>query len=201
MKNIVIGVLVMSLPVCAIEFNAGIISHTGLAHSVLSLSQDSTFNSDKLVFQLGLGLTVWITTDFGIQTGLQYGWYNYDYAHIPYGGEWDCRNLIIPVDLMYGMRMGSNKIIIGGGFAVCKQLAATGTVGTFCPAEIPDSLLETTVSPELLLGIELHAGRMVLFPSFKYAYGLDGVSDEFPTIGGDVTNHYILLGLGILYRL
>jgi hypothetical protein len=191
----------MSLPVSAIEFSTGIISHAGLAHSVLSLSQQSTFNSNKPFFQLGLGITAWIVKDFGIQTGLQYGWYNYDYDHIPYGGEWDCRNLIIPVDLVYGIRIGSNKIVIGGGFAVCKQLAATGKVGFITPVKLPDELLETTFGPGLLLGIEFHVGRMVLFPSFKYTYGLDGVSDEFPTIDGDVSNHYLLMGLGILYRL
>ena len=132
---------------------------------------------------------------------MQYGWYNYDYAHIPYGGEWDCRNLLVPVDLVYGIHISNSKIVIGGGFAICKQLAATGSIGTWCPVEIEDSLLTTTIGPELLVGIELHGWRMVIFPSFKYAYGLDGVNDKFPTIDGDVPKHYFFLVLGIFYRL
>lgn len=201
MKNIVIIVTIISLPVSAIEFNAGFTGHVGLAHSQLSTSQGGTFKSDEPVFQLGLGLTFWMTDNLGIQTGVQYGWYNYDYAHIEYGGEWDCRNLIIPVDLAYGFPIGSNKIVIGGGIAVCKQLAATGTVGFITPVEIADSLLKTTIGPELLLGFELHLSRVVLFPSFKYAYGLDGVNNEFPTIDGYVPKHYFLPGFGIFYRL
>lgn len=201
MKSIVIGVLVMSLAVSAIEFNAGVIGHAGLAHSQLSTTEQNTFKSNEPVFQLGFALNLWMMDNFGIQTGVQYGWYNYDYAHIPYGGEWDCRNLIIPVDLLYGIPMGNHKVVAGGGFAVCKQLAATGTAGFITPVEIADSLLKTAIGPELLIGVELHGGHMVLFPSFKYAYGINGVSDEFPSIDGDVPKHYFLLGLSLFYRL
>jgi hypothetical protein len=49
--------------------------------------------------------------------------------------------------------------------------------------------------------MELQGGRIVLHPSFKYAYGLDGVNDKFPTIDGDVPKHYFLLGLTIYYGL
>jgi hypothetical protein len=150
---------------------------------------------------------VWLTESFGVHTGLHYGWYNYDYTYTTASDTlesgWSFRNLLLPVDLMYGFSLGNNRLVIGGGLSICRQLSGTLTeLGN--SYEIPDSLLETTIGPQVLVGFEIPTGRLTLCPSLKYVYGMDGLSArQLPLLPADqkISKHYILLCLGIFYSL
>ena len=67
-----------------------------------------------------------------------------------------CGNIILPVDLLYGIPMAKHKILLGAGFAICKALNAYGAVGFITPVSVPDSILETNIGPELVFGIEMN---------------------------------------------
>lgn len=182
------------LPVFAAEYCVGIISHTGLAPS-----RWGSLTSNEPAYQLGLGINIWLTKKVGIHTALQYAWYHYDYDSITL--EWSCGNLLLPVDVMYGIPIGNNKIVIGAGLAICKRLDVRGSVGFITPIDIPDGLLETNIGPELMVGMELNVQSICLLPSIRYAYALDGPSNTYWDRGEETSHHYILLGFAMMVRL
>ncbi len=194
MKKITTALLMVFLPVFAAEYCVGIISHTGLAPS-----RWGSLTSNEPAYGLGLGLNIWLTSRIGVHTGLQYTWYYYEYEHTT--NEWSCGNLLLPIDLLYGIRTGNNKIILGAGLAICKTLNATGAVGFITPISVPDSLLETNIGPEFMLGMEINFQSICLLPSLKYAYGLDGPSNRYWDREEKTSHHYILLGFAMMVRL
>lgn len=159
-------------------------------------------DSKEPIYEIGLSFKMWLTEKFGIQTGLQYGWYNYDYTYESAAStlvsEWKCTNLLVPIHLMYGIPVTGNRLVIGAGISICRQLSSKYG-GPEYHVSIPDSLLETTVGPLALVGYEIHTGNMCIFPSFRYVYGIDGVSDQ--VMGSINYKHYLLMRLGLLYRL
>jgi hypothetical protein len=193
-KGMLLAIILVSLPVFAVEYCAGIISHGGF-----SPSRWGSLKSSEPAYGLGLGLNIWFTSRIGIHTGLQYAWYYYEYE--PVTLEWSCGNLLLPIDLLYGIRTGNNKIILGAGLAICKTLNATGAVGFITPISVPDSILDTNIGPELMVGMEMNYQSICLIPSVKYAYALDGPSNRYWDRQEETSHHYILLGLAMMVRL
>lgn len=193
-KPIILAVLLVSLPVFAVEYCPGIICHGGFAPSSWG-----SLTSTEPAYQLGLGINVWFTDRVGIQTGIQYGWYYYEYEHTT--NEWSCGNLLLPIDLLYGIPFGNNKIILGAGLAICRTLNATGAVGFITPISVPDSILETKIGPEFMVGMAIDFQSICVIPSINYAYGLDGPSNKYWDREEDTSHHYILLGLAMMVRL
>jgi len=183
-----------SLPVLAVEYCPGIVFHGGFASSSWG-----SLTSTEPAYGLGLGLNVWFTDRIGIHTGIQYAWYYYEYEHTT--NEWSCGNLLLPIDLFYGIPVGNNKVVFGTGFAICKTLNAKGAVGFITPIAIPDSTLETNIGPEFMLGMEMNFQSICILPSIKYAYGLDGPSNKYWDRGEETSHHYILLGIAMMVRL
>ena len=193
-KRILFAALLVLLPVFASEYCAGILSQAGVAQSSWG-----SLTSVEPAYGLGLGLNIWVTNRVGIHTGLQYAWYYYEYETVTQ--EWSCGNLILPIDLLYGIPIGKNKIVFGAGFAICKALNAKGAVGVITPISVPDSLLETNIGPELMLGMEINFQSICLLPLLKYAYALDGPSSKYWDREEDTSHHYILLNLAMMVRL
>jgi hypothetical protein len=208
MKYAALVILLLSLPCFAVEYNVGLAGAVGLG---ISRWEGEFYNfegeyigdhldSKELLYQAGLELNVWFTQTFGMQTGLQYGWYNYNYTYESApdtaGSEWNYDNLLVPIHLMYGIPVAGNRLVIGAGVCICKELS--GSVPGF---DIPDSLLETNVGPAAFLGYEIQAGNLCIFPSFRYINGIDGMSDQLAAPGNISYKHYLMLEVGLLYRL
>ncbi|UCD06664.1 MAG: hypothetical protein JSV98_05390 [candidate division WOR-3 bacterium] len=192
-KRISLAVFLISLPAFAVEYCPGIICHGGLAPSSWG-----TLTSTEPAYQLGLGLNIWLTDRVGIHTGFQYAWYYYDYEP---NLKWSCGSLLLPIDLLYGIRTGKSKILLGAGLAICKTLNAKGSVGFITPISIPDSILETNIGPEFMVGMEMNFQSICLLPSLRYAYGLDGPSNTYWDREEETSHHYILLGLAMMVRM
>jgi len=192
-KRILLALFLFILPVFAVEYCAGIISHGGMVPS-----RWGSLTSSEPAYQLGLGLNIWFTNKIGVHTGLQYAWYYYEYE--PVTLEWSCGNLLLPVDLIYGIPIGKNKIVLGAGFAICKTLNATGAVGFITPISVPDSILETNIGPELMVGMEINFQSICLFPSIRYAHALNGPSNKYWDREEETSHHYILLGIAMMVR-
>jgi len=212
MKCLAVCVFLFSLPAFAVEYNIGVVGNTGFGMSRWSGEFRNFANviitdhldSRQPVYQVGLGLSIWLTERIGVHTGLQYGWYNYKYTYSSASGtiesEWKYTNVLLPVDLMYGIQVGRNRLAIGAGFSVCRQLRGT-MPGLEFHVDIPDSFLETTIGPEVLLGYEIQSGCVRVFPSFRYIYSIDGLSDRLLPVGDNISKHYFLLDLGLFYSL
>lgn len=209
MRCLTVCVIVFSIPAFAVEYDVGVAGIAGFAVSRWTgdvYNFQGEFLTDHLdsqtpVYQAGLTLSIWLTERIGVRTGAEYGWYNYKYTFTAptetVESEWKYRDLFVPIDLMYGIPLGRDRFIIGVGLSVCLQLSGTMPGSD----DIPDSLLETTVGPQISLGYEIHAGRVRVFPSFRYIYGIDGISDRILSTGEDISKHYFLLGLGLYYSL
>jgi hypothetical protein len=208
MKYAALVILLLSLPCFAVEYNVGLAGAVGLG---ISRWEGEFYNfegeyigdhldSKELLYQAGLELNVWFTQTFGMQTGLQYGWYNYNYTYESApdtaGSEWNYDNLLVPIHLMYGIPVAGNRLVIGAGVCICKELS-----GSTLLFDIPDTLLETNVGPAALLGYEIRAGNLCVFPSFSYVYGIGGLSDQLLYTTESMSNHYFMLSLGVLYNL
>ncbi|UCD05278.1 MAG: outer membrane beta-barrel protein [candidate division WOR-3 bacterium] len=213
MKYAALVILIFSLPCFAVEYNVGLAGAVGLGisrwegefYNFEGVYIGDRLDSEEPIYQAGLALSAWITETLGMQSGLQYGWYNFQYSHtsattsVDYAG-WKVNNLLIPVHLMYGIPLGKNRMVIGAGISICRQLSATSS-GPEHYVEVPDSLLETTVGPQVSIGYEMRAGGVSIFPSFSYVYGIGGLSDQLVYSTGSISNHYFMLCLGLLYRL
>jgi hypothetical protein len=208
MKYAALVILLLSLPCFAVEYNVGLAGAVGLG---ISRWEGEFYNfegeyigdhldSKELLYQAGLELNVWFTQTFGMQTGLQYGWYNYNYTYESApdtaGSEWNYDNLLVPIHLMYGIPVAGNRLVIGAGVCICKELSGSGP-----GFDIPDTLLETNVGPAAFLGYEIQAGNLCIFPSFRYINGIDGMSDQLAAPGNISYKHYLMLEVGLLYRL
>ena len=205
MRYVMTCIIVLSLPAFAVDCNVGAEGMIGIGLSHWSGGGDiwftSTLYSQEPVYQAGLGVRLWLTEMIGVHAGLEYSAYNYEYKILSYEPvpfpKYNYNSLLVPVDIIYGISVGQNRMAIGVGFCICKQLSGT-MYGTDA---IPDSLLETTVGPELFLGYEIYSERIGIFPSFRYIYGINGLSERMIEAGDEVSNHYFLLGLGLFYRL
>jgi len=212
MKYIAVVILIFSLPCFAVEYNVGIDGAVGIGISrwqvdvINSVGEYITdhLDSKEPIYQAGLAISVWLTETFGIQTGLQYGWYNYNYSYesavSTLVSEWKYNNLLVPIHLTYGIPVAGNRLVIGAGFSICRQLSGM-PLGPELYASVPDSLLGTTVGPVALVGYEIHTRNMWVFPSFRYVYGIDGLSDRLVESGTIRYKHYLMLGVGLFYNL
>jgi hypothetical protein len=208
MKYLALVTLIFSLPCLAVEYNVGLDGAAGIGlsrwegefYSFEGVYLTDHLDSKEPVYQGGLAFSVWFTETFGMQTGLQYGWYNYSYSYESAAdtseSEWNYNNLLVPIHLMYGIPVAGNRLVIGAGVCICKELS--GSAPGF---DIPDTLLETNVGPAALLGYEIQAGNLCVFPSFRYVNGIDGMSERMADPGNISYKHYLLLGVGLLYRL
>ncbi|UCG29907.1 MAG: outer membrane beta-barrel protein [candidate division WOR-3 bacterium] len=208
MKYIALVILMFSLPCFAVEYNVGLAGAVGLGisrwegefYNFEGVYVTDHLDSKELVYHAGLDLSVWITEAFGIETGVQYGMYNYNYSYESttdtVESEWNYDNLLIPIHLMYGIPVAGNRLVIGAGVYICKELS--GSAPGF---DIPDTLLMTNVGPAALLGYEIHTGNLCIFPSFRYVNGINGLSDQFASSPNISYKHYFMLGVGLLYNL
>ncbi len=213
MKYAALAILISSLPCYAIEYNVGFAGAVGLAvsrwegefYNFEGVYVGDRLDSEEPVYQAGLELNAWFTERFGAQTGVHYGWYNFQYTHtsatasVDYAG-WEVNNLLIPFQLMYGVPLGKNRMVIGAGVFICRQLDVT-SFGPELYVAVPDSLLETTVGPQILIGYEMKTGGVSVFPSFRYVYGIGGLSNQLLYTSESISNHYFMLCLGVLYNL
>jgi hypothetical protein len=211
-----ISVIMLVLPLFALEFGIGIVGDAGLGFSRWEMDiydTNGTFLTDHLqsnepVFNLGVITNVMFTKNIGIRASLQYAWYNYNYTYNYSTNsdaliwKWHYKNLIFPTDLVFSIPAGKHKIIMGTGLIVCKQLKGemSGiTGGINLPVEeIPEDYLETTIAPQFFMGIEFLKEHIILSPTISYSYGLDGVGKEFAT---EISSHYVIMNLAVLYKM
>lgn len=212
MNRILTGMFITMLPLFSMEFNIGIVGHAGYGMSRWKMDiydANGTFLADHLqsnepVFNLGAMTNVMFTENIGISAGLQYGWYNYNYSTNSDALEWkwSYENLILPTGLVFGIPTGKHKIIMGAGLIVCKQLEGkmSGIAGGIDPPveEIPKNYLETTIAPQLFIGVEFLKERFILSPTISYSYGLDGLGKEFAT---EISTHYVMINLAVLHKM
>jgi hypothetical protein len=207
-----IVVLLCPLLCLALEYNVGVTVNAGLGLSRWSgdfyngqgIWITNHLDSKEPVYQGGLGLKVWFTDALGAHAGLQYGRYDYYYTcNAPpeiTGARYEYGNLLMPLEFMYGFLLGGKRLTIGGGVMVCRQL--NGKIpGPVLFSSIPDSLLTTTVGPQISLGYEIKSGRLRIFPSLRYVYGIDGLNENLLSATESMAKHYVLFGVGVFYRL
>ena len=208
MKYVALVIIILSLPCYAIEYNVGLTAGVGLGisrwegefYNFEGVYLTDHLDSKEMIYQAGVAFNVWFTETFGMHSGLQYGWYNYDYIYESavgtLGSESNYDNLLVPIHIMYGIPVAGNRLVIGAGVCICKELS-----GSTLLFSIPDSLLTTNVGPAAFLGYEIQAGNLCIFPSFKYVNGIDGMSDQLANPGTISYKHYFMLEVGLLYRL
>lgn len=214
MVKIILGFLLFYLTLSAMEFEIGIGANLGMGFSKYDINvidPEGNLLADHLASRepnFGMESTIqfWFTKTWGIQTGLQYGWYNYNYTYDYRTGaeaivyKWNYKSLIFPIELILGFPIGKNRFVIGSGLIVSKQLKGerSGKVWgmNLETEELADDLLKTSVHPKILIGAELLSGNIRLQPSVSYIYGLDGVDKQFDS---GCSTHHILAGISILY--
>jgi hypothetical protein len=214
MKKIILVIIAMILPSFSLELFVGPAGGIGIGLSRWGMdiiAHDGTYQSDHLSsrepnFNLGLGVDLWLTKKLGIQTGFHYSTNNYNYTYNytdnshAFEWKWNYRNVVIPMICIFGIPVKRNKLVLGTGIAICKQMSGQeGGImwGINMPTEdIPDNLLETSIAPGILIGMEFAAERIIICPSITYQYGLDGISKEFAS---EITSHYFNLNLSIFY--
>lgn len=215
-KKILISVFLIIFPMFAVEIGLGIVGNAGLGFSRWKMDiidASGTFLTDHLqsnepVFNVGPSANMWFTDNLGIRASVQYGFYNYnftyDYTSSSHTIEWkwNYKNLIIPIMLTFGIPTGRNRIVIGAGFSICRQMSGQ-TSGIMWGQDLPvdnllEDVLETTVAPEFLIGAEFSNNQIKICTSINYLYGLDGVGEQLAT---EITNHLFAVNLGVFYYL
>jgi len=208
MKYAALVIFIFSLPCFAVEYNVGFAGAVGLGisrwegefYNFEGVYLTDHLDSKEMTYQAGVAFNVWFTETFGMQAGLQYGWYNYDYIYESamgtLGSECNYDNILVPIHLMYGIPVAGNRLVVGAGVCICKELS-----GSTLLFDIPDTLLETNVGPAAFLGYEIQTGNLCIFPSFRYVNGIDGMSGQLAAPGNISYKHYFMLEVGLLYRL
>lgn len=211
MKRIAVAIIVAFLPIFAMELGMGISSSVGLGLSKWKtdvINPEGNYVADHLfskkpVFSVGPAISLWFTKNFGLKTGLGYGWYNYNYrTNATVEQKWNYRVLLLPLNIVFGFPIGKSRITIGGGFSIYMQkqgkwsLVAWGSSPVI--GDMSKDELESSIVPNILFGAEFNTGHFRLSPAISYLYGLDGVGK--PWTNG-VSTHHISLNLGLLYYL
>lgn len=208
MKYVALVILILSLPCFAVEYNVGLAGAVGLGvsrwegefYNFEGVYVTDHLDSKEMIYQAGLELHVWLTQTLGMQAGLRYGLYNHNYTYESttgtLGSEINYTNLLVPIQLMYGIPVAGNRLVFGAGVCICKELS-----GSTLLFDIPDTLLETNYGPAVLLGYEIQKNNLCVFPSFRYLNGIDGMSDQLASPGNIRYKHYFLLEVGLLFRL
>ncbi len=213
--KVLVCVLCVVLPIFAMEFGFGVAGNVGIGvskweHDIRSpegqLLADH-LSSRKPTFGLGPTFNFWFNKNFGLNIGVQYSWYDYNYTY-DYATtaeaiewKWSYRNLILPANLKIGIPFGGNRVFIGCGFLVFKQL--NGEMGGFMwgdsleTEDVPNDYLETNILPRFLIGSEFYTGNVGYQTCINYHYGLDGVDERFE--GSPNTTHHMTVSIGVLY--
>mgnify|MGYP001122715110 CR=1 FL=1 len=151
----------------------------------------------------------WFNDNFGLNIGLQYGWYNYNYTYDYATSEaaieqrWRFNNLILPIGLKIAIPFWKNRAFVGGGVIVFKQLS--GELSGICWGQdievqnIANEYLKTGVLPRFLVGAEFHPGNIGYQFLIDYYYGLNGVDERYD--GSSTSTHHLIFNVGILYYL
>ncbi len=215
MSRILITLLISMMPLFSIRYDIGITGSTGYGSSRWErdiYDTSGTFITDHLqsnepVFNIGISTNILFIHTIGVSVGMQYGWYNYKYSHndsidlYDRELEFNYKILLLPIELVFGIPVGENRFILGGGFVIRKQLHwsvrfTTGYYDYFSVENISSDDLETTLAPQLFIGIELLKGHFILSPKISYSYNVNSMGDIFVS---NIPTHYVMLNVGALY--